>query len=178
LPVIVLVLIAAGLGLGNWHLYRQPVSTVSAPAAGIAEAPASGSARDLLESLSVPPITAFSEILERPVFSPDRRPPEVKPDESGTEAAGSEMAPAAETSAASASLPDRKPTPEPHGLKLAGVLIENGTSRALIRAGDGSAGDWRMAGETVEGWTIRTITAGSVELEGAQGRVTLLLYEN
>lgn len=145
----------AGLGLINWALLTRapPVeSPAASPAVGgaVTTAPVRAPA-----PVAAPALESFAEILKRPLFSATRRPP-------GPASAEPEVTPAviAETPA----------------FRLSGVMIRKKASRALIIPGDGSASVWLAVGDSIGGWELKAISAGSVRLEGQGQVVTLDLY--
>ena len=90
----------------------------------------------------------YSVILERPLFSPSRRP------------AGPAQA---TTSATTAS----------DGLTLLGVASGAGRTVALIRSGTGTPAIKAQPGEEVAGWQLVEVAAGTVVLERQGGRLHL-----
>ncbi len=92
---------------------------------------------------------AYAAILERPLFSPSRRP----------------IGPAAAPSAASS----------PSGLALLGVVAGAGRTIALIRTGEGAPATKAEAGQDVAGWQVTALTPAGVVLERQGGRLQLEL---
>lgn len=103
----------------------------------------------------VPPLNmeaAIAEILERPLFSPARHPPEV-------------------LSASNPEETSNEPPPRLHG-RLAGVIIRPGTREALFaRTGQKPIGV-RIGGE-IDGWRIAAIEPDRVILSSAFGTQTV-----
>lgn len=89
----------------------------------------------------------YSVILERPLFSPSRRP------------VGTTVAAAASSGAG--------------GLTLLGVVSGFGRSIALIRAGEGAPATKAEAGQEVAGWQLLTVEPSQVVLERQGGHLTL-----
>ena len=92
---------------------------------------------------------AYAVILERPLFSPSRRP----------------IGPAAAPSAASS----------PSGLALLGVVAGAGRTIALIRTGEGAPATKAEAGQEVAGWQVTALTPAGVVLERQGNRLQLEL---
>lgn len=135
-----LLLAAACIVLGarvydEWQLSQEPLRIdAPAPVAGAAPAPQSQA------PLTAPSPGAFAAIVERPLFSPTRRPPQ---------------APAAAPQAAAAPAPP----PQPIGFSLAGIVIADGTRVALVQLQtDGSLVQVPEGGE-VDGWKAVKIEA-------------------
>lgn len=97
-----------------------------------------------------PPIHVFSAIVERPLFSPTRRPP---------------AAPALATQPAV--------RPRLDHLALIGVLISADGRVALLEQPRSPSILEAREGETVEGWTVESIAADSVMLRWQDSRHTL-----
>lgn len=89
----------------------------------------------------------YAVILERPLFSPSRRP-------------FSATAPAAASSGTT-------------GLTLLGVVSGLGRSIALIRTGEGAPATKAEAGQEVAGWQLLTVEPSQVVLERQGGHLTL-----
>ena len=136
-PPLLLAVLCAVLGgrvYDEWQLSQQPVRIDEPSPAAAAPAPAAEA------PLVTPAAGAFAAIVERPLFSPTRRPP----------AAAPPPAPAPEVVAA--------PTPlAPMDFSLAGVVISGGTRSALVQMqADGR--QVRVAeGGAIDGWTLVTV---------------------
>jgi hypothetical protein len=90
---------------------------------------------------SVPDLAALAETRDRPVFSPERRPPETA---SGEAAAGD----------------------APTGVALIGLMRTNGSAPlALLRVSGADKAGWLGAGGNVGGYTVRDIAFDSVVLD-------------
>lgn len=105
----------------------------------------------------------FAIIVSRPLFTPGRRPnvPEAK--------TAKQVAPRPATSAPPAD-------PIPFQLTLSGVLEGTEGAQALILGGSNDA-SWRRVGDTVQGWTIITITNNEVVLSRNAREHRLELYK-
>jgi hypothetical protein len=141
LPPIFLAATCIALGqqvYDDWRQLQEPVR-VEVPQAASATLAAPPPAPDA--PLPQPP-GAFAAIVERPLFSPTRRPPAVAP-----------AAPTPEPEEAPA------PAPPPIGFTLAGVVISGGTRTALVQM----QADGRLVqvpeGGDIDGWTAVTIDA-------------------
>lgn len=95
-----------------------------------------------IEPFVPPPPDSFTEIGERPLFVPTRR-PFVPPPEAEAEA-----------------IPVEEPPPEPLLAELVGVVLA-GQQRAALVQEQGAAGPRRLAiGQTVDGWRVEEVEAG------------------
>jgi hypothetical protein len=110
----------------------------------LATAPASAPAPALA---ALPPLTSFSAIVERPLFSPSRRPP---PGANAT--AGPLVA---------------------SRYRLLGVLATGPKKRAFLA--DGARRIDVAEGERLDGWTVKQIGADSVRLTSPDGEAVLTL---
>lgn len=103
----------------------------------------------VIPALPPPPAGPWAEQVERPLFVPGRRPPEV-------------AAPLAEAS---------EPEPEAPAAAL-GVVLREGRALALLRLADGRS--LRVAvGEAPDGWEVVRITGEEVELRRGARSLTL-----
>ena len=116
---------------------------VGAPVTGAAATPV---ATNLRPGFSMRPLDAFSEVIERPLFRPDRRP-----------------APAV-TETATASANSRQ------DYALLGVVIDDNIRMALLRPKGAKQMLRILEGQKVDGWTIETVRADRVVLR--RGGVT------
>lgn len=125
----------------------QPALADDAANAGAAaELPDFGNA-----TLSAPPLAQFADMLERPLFYPDRRMPE----------------PEAQPAAA--------PPPMPLRLKLEGIAIAGGARVAVLRNLNGQELLQLTEGDTHDGWTLETLDSNSATFtRGAQTNELLL----
>jgi hypothetical protein len=169
-----LVLLGWG-GVAAWREATRPPHDVSLPAA-TPSTPAQ--ARDL--ALVKPPLSSFSDTLKRPLFFEGRKYPERRPEPV--------VAPSASSRPAVLVAPTPPaPPPKPliaveavkpattDGLKLLGVLVNKGRTRALIEAAP-DAGEWLGVGGKVRDWTIESIGADRVALRQGRQTATLELY--
>jgi type II secretory pathway component PulC len=133
--------VAAYLALG-WLIYHQLTGSPNTEALARGEPAATPSPGELPPELrfTMANIEDFNSILERPLFSPNRRPPVV------------------EGGAATATNGD-------FGYDLKGVLIDDEARIALFWKTDGS-GDVRQAeGTTIDGWLLKEVASDFVVLE-------------
>ena len=112
----------------------------------------------------------YTEILARPVFSPSRRPIEPRPPESPPPEAVEPP-------------PEALPPPEPAVKRtppdyfvLRGVLLEPAKQAALIQTQTHPDGIWLEGGSDVEGWVVKRIDKGGVEIESNGETAGLTLY--
>jgi hypothetical protein len=110
----------------------------------LATAPASTPAPALS---ALPPLTNFSAIVERPLFSPSRRPPP------GVSAAAGPLVASR--------------------YRLLGVLATGPKKRAFLA--DGARRVDVAEGERLDGWTVKQIGADSVRLSSSDGEAVLTL---
>jgi hypothetical protein len=96
---------------------------------------------------ALPPLASFSAIVERPLFSPSRRPPPG-------------------TSTAAAPLVAGR-------YRLLGVVASGPKKRAFLA--DGARHIDIAEGERLDGWTVKQIGADSVLLSSSEGEATLKL---
>lgn len=111
-------------------------------------------------TFTLPPPDEFNAIVDRPLFSPDRRPPE---DASPAEA----TSPAPDTGADA-----------PHQIVLAGTATDQ-ANRAVAILHDVSQGvQFRVwVGDRVDGWRVKEIRPRTVVLATATEEVTVTLDE-
>jgi hypothetical protein len=116
---------------------RPPLPSVAPqPAADLPEIPG--------WEVPVPPMSKYGEIIERPLFTSDRRPP--PPDEQ----------PVAETQQVT---PQTKPD-----VRLLGIVITEGKRQALLQEGRDDKVVYAEPGVTVQGWTVESIESEQVVL--------------
>lgn len=103
--------------------------------------------------IPAPPIGQFVDMLERPLFMPDRRmpKPEVK-----------KAAP---------------PPPTPLQLKLEGIAIAGSSRVALLRNLNGNSLMQLAEGEAHDGWTLDTLTSTSAQFSRDGGQATELILD-
>ena len=98
-------------------------------------------------------------LINRPLFSPSRRPVNVAPELASTE-------PAAQT--------DSEPAP---AYLIGGVIVSPGLHKTLLRKQPRETGRWLKLGETTdEGWTVALINSDGVTFARGGRKVTLSLY--
>ena len=98
-----------------------------------------------------PPIAQFVDMMERPLFFPDRRMPEA-------EAAKAPAAP-----------------PTPLRLKLEGIALAGGSRVAVLRNLNGNGLLQLAEGESHEGWTLDALTSTSASFSRGAQQSELLL---
>ncbi len=136
-PPMLLLVVCAALA---WVIYRQVAVAPNLNAAHGSTMEAT-SVPDLPPELqfSMRPVEDFDAILERPLFSPSRRPPAIEALES-------------------------PPPNSDVAFTLKGILIDEDVRIALFRA-QRNKQIWRLReGDTIEGWTIVRIERDSVSL--------------
>jgi hypothetical protein len=117
------------------------------------------SAQSVSSSFELPPLDAFGAIVERPLFSPDRRP------------------------AATAAAPEAESPPSDesgvHGqILLAGTATDQGDRAVAILRDVTQGTQFRVwVGDEVGGWTIYAIKPREIVLENAKRQVTVTLDE-
>ena len=125
---------------------------LGAPAPREAQIPPSRSQTDAAARADGDALNAIAAaILERPLFSPDRRPSAQPP-----------------ATAAASAVSDNDMFP-----RLTGVIVGPREKRAIFTGGDGKGGDARSRaiaeGDTIGGFRVRSIDPGAVTLSGADG---------
>lgn len=127
--------------------------------------------------LYTPPIvtqpTQFSEIWERPLFAPTRRPvvqqvPDV------------EAEPVAEIEAV-AEVPDllvppEDPAPQPPELRLAGLRQIDGTSEVLVVELSSGMERWHSVGDVIGVWEITSISDSGMQLSTKGNKISVNFY--
>lgn len=144
---------SAALALGIRNDFRRPLE---APASAEINAATSGQTLEIpdMPKYDPPPIERFAAVLDRPLFSPDRRPPEGQPIATGL-------------------VEDRALT-----ATLQGVLFANSGSIALLTAVGESTTVRVSQGELFLGWRILEIHPDNVVFGRDEETVTLeLIYK-
>jgi hypothetical protein len=72
--------------------------------------------------------------------------------------------------------PPAPPVSTDPGMALAGVMIAGGRRKAYLVNKADSSGTWASEGESLSGWTIRSIEPTAVKLQQQERLVELLLY--
>jgi hypothetical protein len=156
-----LALLIPVIGRVAWHAYNDPMATrVARGATHITLPDGTRSVLGAVTALDQRALSAFAETVARPLFFEGRKYP-VR--------AVAAMSPVA---------PKVVAKPQVYGvdgLRLLGIVSGSGSPRALIEAPP-QAASWRMAGDTVQAWTIDTINGNSVRLIRDGQTAMLLLY--
>jgi general secretion pathway protein N len=146
--IVALALAALGLAAIVDLEWQAPLAAEGLPAAP--EAKAARSADETPPPrFSLPPIENFAAVTARPLFVEDRRPP--------AESAGGSIGPWS-------------------SLTLAGIVIAPGSREALIRHGTPPVVVHLREGQTVDGWTLRSILNDRVVLGNGAERHELRLF--
>lgn len=116
-----------------------PVPAALVPPATIAANPADARSA----SFSLPPLTAYAEVAQRPLFSETRRP--------APESADSDPAAA--------------------NFSLVGTIISGGDRRALVAHGQPPRTERLVEGQSVDGWTVESILDDRVVLRRVDTRL-------
>ena len=104
-------------------------------------------------TISAPPMTQFVDMMERPLFFPDRRMPQPKVEQS-------------------------QPTPtKPLGLKLEGIALAGGSRVAVLRNLNGNGLVQLAEGDSHEGWTLDALTSTSATFSRSGEPATELLLD-
>jgi hypothetical protein len=96
---------------------------------------------------AMPPLSAYAEVLARPVFSESRRPP-------------STPAVAAEE-------------PQLSSMRLVGIVVSASARHALVEHGQPPRLERIVQGQEVEGWTVEAINATRVVLRRGDSRIEI-----
>lgn len=166
----VLAACTAGLGQAVNHLWNTPLTAPSAPSAAAGGELALWMPERLGSEMPGPPSLTLSEVLERPLFSPTRRPPPPEPQ------------PVPESVPVTRVVTFVQEEPEPtapasdwQDLRLIGVLHADEQRRALVTTPEDPEGTWLAEGEEVFGWRIDAIAANKIEVIFGEKRHTLSL---
>ena len=141
------------------ELWSAPTGFTALPAqaAAVQEPPRTEQLR-----FEAPDLAVFAEIAERPLFSPDRRPPEpmvAVPEK-------------AEKLVMRAAVPAERPLQ----IVVLGVASTSDVQSAIIQV-DGAVSELLRLGESLEGWTLASIEQEAVVFARDEERVTALLGE-
>ncbi len=152
-----------GLGNGAWWLRTHAVDSSPLHADGQTATwqPDLDDGQEIV--FRARPLGDFSQTLSRPLFEPERRPfvpkaPEPVADDEPT----APQPPAPE-------IPREK-------LRIVGVKIFKGTRQALIVSENDKTGQWVSKGDSIGGWKVVTVQAGSAIVAAGSQRQTLTLY--
>jgi general secretion pathway protein N len=132
LGTLLLLLLCCGLSGAVYVGLTEPITP-----AGIAAPPPPHSPLliDRGPGFSMPPLSAYADVVARPLFSSTRRP------------------------AAQAALDDK-----PADFTLVGIVISPGERHALLRHGSPAQLEHVVEGQSVDGWTVTSIEPGRVLL--------------
>jgi len=161
-PLTRLLVLVAPIAIGASYLL-QPDDPTAVPAvvrAGDAQAalpPETPATDPPVTPLAAPELSALTETVERPLFSPTRRGPQPPPPM--VEAAAPPPPPAA-----------------PPALKVQGVILAGDRTVALLRRDDTGEMLTAHPGDDVSGWHVERIEPGLVTLSGPDGTVELPLF--
>ncbi|NRP89015.1 hypothetical protein GFPCMMHI_04940 [Ensifer adhaerens] len=108
---------------------------------------------------AIPPEQRESEALTRPLFSSSRRPYQPP--------AAAPIAPIE-----APTVPDLTPP----DYVLAGIFIDDGHHRALLRRRTETNALWFNEGDMIDGWRLASVESGKIALEANDRRVELELY--
>jgi general secretion pathway protein N len=148
--VLAMTLICASLA---WLVHAEaeaPLIALPAPPTAPKAAPTASTPAPA-ESFALRPLQAYAEVTARPVFSSKRRPP--PPQAAVQQAAASD------------------------GLVLAGIVATASERTALVLHGQPLKMVRLKEGETVDGWTVRSILADRIIIETAASSHELRLRE-
>jgi hypothetical protein len=137
---LLLTVLCVGLAMVIWR-ETGGAEMGSVPSSAIAQAmpPAAAKPSAAKGAPALPPISAYAEVTERPLFSPSRQP---APPEAAQEDLGNSSA-----------------------FTLLGIVISEGERMALIEHGKPGVIARLKEGQAVEGWRVQTIEADRVILE-------------
>lgn len=156
-PAITLTAVAAMLAL-DVAIFRWEIDVT--PITPHAESRVTDPPADAFDARVVPgAISEYAEVVRRPLFQADRRPPRSKP-------------PAAIASAAPR---PAKTTPQ---LRLLGVLVAASGNRAFVATPVQPSGTWLKTGDAVDGWTIGRIEGNGIVIEREGASTTMPLHES
>ena len=161
-PLTRLLVLVAPIAIGASYLL-QPDDPTAVPAvvrAGDAQAalpPETPDADPRAAPLAAPQLSALTETVERPLFSPSRRGPQAPP-------------------TVEAAAPPPPPPAPPPALKVQGVILAGDQTVALLRRDDTGETLTAHPGDDLSGWHVDRIEPGSVTLSGPDGAVELPLF--
>lgn len=141
----------------TWSLIRPAVLVASLTLA----APTIAAAQETSELFSLPPLTDLSAIVDRPLFSADRRPPPDDTSEADQPMAAAEPSDGAERQ-----------------IVLAGTATDQSQRAVAILHDLSQSVQFRVwVGDEIEGWTVRAIRPRALVLGTATQEVTVTLDE-
>lgn len=144
-----LTVVIVGAGYRAMTAWLEPGSPVDLPSAASAPETASTATPAQL-ALSLPPVESFRVVIERPLFSPTRRPPLPAPPEP-------EVTAVVEAPAAEPVLQPEPPAPPPISFALVGIVMSGDQRVALVQPIDGGKAVQLREGEEFGGWTAALI---------------------
>jgi len=106
------------------------------------------------------PLTVYGGILAQPIFFKSRQP----------------FVPPPPAPPPQAKAPAPAPAPVDPGLALGGIIIAPDVKKAYVVSKSDSRGTWASEGDSVMGWTVQSIDAGSARLGQANRTIDLHLY--
>jgi hypothetical protein len=165
LPAI-LAIVAAGAGYRAVSAWLELDSAIEGPGTATAHEPNSGVTAEEI-ALSLPPIEEFRVIVERPLFSPMRRPPQPAPPEP-------EVAVVEEAAVEPAAQP-APPPPPPISFSLVGIVIIGDQRVALVQPLDGGKAVQLREGDEFSGWTAALIDSERAVFRSAYAEEELTL---
>jgi hypothetical protein len=142
-------------------LFLLPFVSVLAPAVAAAEQQASSSAV-LPNPVAAQSLDELSATLERPLFSPSRRPPAPPPP---PQPVGQTATPPA-------------PPPPPPNLVLVGVVMDGESAHAIVRNGTDKKIQRAQIGDDIDGWKVSQIDGRKVVLSLNDRFATFTLFSN
>ena len=143
-----------------WVAYNAPIASAGStpPASVSASETNSDAAATTIAELDQRPLTAFPQTSSRPLFFEGRR------------------YPSREVPKVAARAPEATtPTVNVKELKLLGIRIGEGASRALIAVGT-QPPNWVNVGEIIMAWTVKSVDSNDVLLEREGQTAALKLY--
>lgn len=111
----------------------------------------------------LPPLERFAEMVERPLFSPTRRPEPL-----GT------VAPSDDGSA------DPVPVatgPDEPGIRFVGTVGQSGSMTAVVIRADGGEALRLATGDRIEGWEVAEVTTSELVLRREERRLVLTILQ-
>ena len=164
LALLLLPLLLGGIAILALDMQKRldDTGTVHAPASALKVVPQQRSAlKDEREITTIPPLDAYQETLNRPLFEKSRRKP----------------APPEPARAAAPAPPPPAPTvAEPANVTLIGTLLGTSAARALVRIAPSNEERWLKQGDMVEGWLVKEIMESRLVLGEGDRHYQLDLY--
>jgi hypothetical protein len=167
-----LLLATASLSCATYWLWTNPVASVLArPTIQWAPPPL----QRVAEPAGNPGPQSVDAALQRPVFSPVRRPFMAKLDPPATEPVVEQPAPEP--------APEEQPVapelPPPPQFALKGIRISPDRSSAFVTTAELPAGQWLDVGDDMAGWTLKAIENNAITMvSGEQSAVVQLYVDN